>query len=81
MGRIGAHLDEQVREEVAKALTIMEDGTACPASQIAVGSFSVAALAMAMMHDMLAGMEVPGAPHMVIHSFRNHVTKLVNIGA
>lgn len=81
MGRIGAHLDQQVREEVAKALTIMEDGTACPASQIAVGSFSVAALAMAMMHDMLAGLEVPSAPHMVIHSFRNHVTKLVSIAA
>ncbi|NNG24189.1 HesA/MoeB/ThiF family protein [Telluria aromaticivorans] len=79
MSRIGAHLDRQVMEEVAKALTIMEDGTACPASQIAVGSFSVAALAMAMMHDMLAGLEVPGAPHMVIHSFRNHTTKLVNI--
>jgi molybdopterin/thiamine biosynthesis adenylyltransferase len=81
MGRIGAHLDRQVMEEVAKALTIMEDGTACPASQIAVGSFSVAALAMAMMHDMLAGMEVPSAPNMVIHSFRNHVTKLVNIAS
>lgn len=80
MGRIGAHLDRQVMEEVAKALTIMEDGTACPASQIAVGSFSVAALAMAMMHDMLAGLEVPASPNMVIHSFRNHVTKLVNIG-
>ncbi|MGI4718232.1 MAG: HesA/MoeB/ThiF family protein [Janthinobacterium lividum] len=79
MGRIGAHLDRQVMEEVAKALTIMEDGTACPASQIAVGSFSVAALAMAMMHDMLAGLEVPASPNMVIHSFRNHVTKLVNI--
>jgi molybdopterin/thiamine biosynthesis adenylyltransferase len=81
MGRIGAHLDQQVREEVAKALTIMADGTACPASQIAVGSFSVAALAMAMIHDMLAGMEVPTAPHMVIHSFRNHATKLVSIAA
>ena len=81
MARIGAHLDKQVREEVAKALTIMEDGTACPASQIAVGSFSVAALAMAMMHDMLAGLEVPGSPNMVIHSFRNHTTKLVNIAA
>ncbi len=79
MGRIGAHLDRQVMEEVAKALTIMEDGTACPASQIAVGSFSVAALAMAMMHDMLAGLEVPASPNMVIHSFRNHITKLVNI--
>jgi molybdopterin/thiamine biosynthesis adenylyltransferase len=81
MARIGAHLDQLVREEVAKALTIMEDGTACPASQIAVGSFSVAALAMAMMHDMLAGLEVPASPHMVVHSFRNHMTKLVNIGA
>lgn len=81
MGRIGVHLDGQVREEVAKALTIMEDGTACPASQIAVGSFSVAALAMAMMHDVLAGMEVPAAPEMVIHSFRNHVTKLVNLSS
>ncbi|UVW28912.1 ThiF family adenylyltransferase [Massilia sp. H6] len=81
MARIGAHLDSQVMEEVGKALTIMEDGTACPASQIAVGSFSVAALAMAMMHDMLAGMDVPGSPNMVIHSFRNHETKLVNIAA
>jgi molybdopterin/thiamine biosynthesis adenylyltransferase len=81
MARIGAHLDRQVMEEVAKALTIMEDGTACPASQIAVGSFSVAALAIAMMHDMLAGMEVPQAPHIVVHSFRNHITKLINIGS
>ncbi|MFC5552271.1 ThiF family adenylyltransferase [Massilia aerilata] len=81
MARIGAHLDQQVREEVAKALTIMEDGTACPASQIAVGSFSVAALAVAMMHDTLAGMEVPAAPNMVIHSFRNHITKRVSIAA
>jgi hypothetical protein len=81
MARIGAHLDQQVREEVAKALTIMEDGTACPASQIAVGSFSVAALAVAMMHDTLAGMDVPAAPNMVIHSFRNHITKRVSIAA
>lgn len=79
MARIGAHLDRQVMEEVGKALTIMEDGTACPASQIAVGSFSVAALAVAMMHDMLAGLPVPSAPEMVVHSFRNHVTKLINI--
>jgi len=32
------------------------------------------------MHDMLAGLEVPSSPNMVIHSFRNHVTKLVDIG-
>jgi molybdopterin/thiamine biosynthesis adenylyltransferase len=81
MGRIGAHLDRQVVEQVAKALTIMEDGRPCPASQIAVGSFTVAALAVSMMHDMLAGREVPSSPNMVVHSFRNHTTKLINIGA
>jgi hypothetical protein len=81
MGRIGAHLDRQVVDQVAKALTIMEDGRPCPASQVAVGSFTVAALAVSMMHDMLAGMELPSAPDMIVHSFRNHTTKLINIGA
>jgi threonine dehydrogenase-like Zn-dependent dehydrogenase len=79
MARIGAHLDPQVVEQVAKALTIMEDGRPCPASQIAVGSFTVAALALSMMHDMLAGMAVPASPQMVVHSFRNHVTRLIDI--
>jgi molybdopterin-synthase adenylyltransferase len=79
MGRIGAHLDRQVVEQVARALTIMEDGRPCPASQISVGSFTVAAMAVSMMHDLLAGMEVPASPHMVAHSFRNHVTKLIDI--
>lgn len=79
MGRIGAHLDRQVVEQVAKALTIMEDGRPCPASQISVGSFTVAALAVSMMHDMLAGMDIPASPYMVAHSFRNHVTKLIDI--
>ena len=79
MGRIGAHLDRQVVEQVAKALTIMEDGRPCPASQISVGSFTVAAMAVSMMHDLLAGMPVPASPMMVTHSFRNHVTKLIDI--
>lgn len=81
MGRLGAHLDRQVVEQVARALTIMEDGRPCPASQVAPGSFAVAAMAVTMMHDMLAGLPLPVAPKMVVHSFRNHVTKLVDIGA
>lgn len=81
MARIGAHLDEQVVREVAKALTVMEDGRPCPASQIAVGSFTTAALAMTMIHDMLAGLPVPAAPNLVAHSFRNGVTKLISIAA
>ena len=79
MGRIGAHLDQQVVDQVAKALTIMEDGRPCPASQISVGSFTVAAMAVSMMHDLLAGMKVPAAPMMVVHSFRNRGTKLIDI--
>ena len=81
MGRIGAQLDRQVVEQVAKALSVMEDGRPCPASQIAVGSFSVAALALSMMHDMLAGREVPAAPYMVAHSFRSHATRMIDISA
>ena len=79
MRRIGAHLDRQVVEQVARALTIMEDGRPCPASQISVGSFTVAALAVSMMHDMLSGRSVPAAPVMVAHSFRNHSTSLIDI--
>ncbi|MEI6205369.1 MAG: ThiF family adenylyltransferase [Desulfuromonadales bacterium] len=83
IGRIAAHLDAQVVEQIAKALTIMENGKPCPASQVAVGSFTIAALAVSMMHEVLEGNKdkVPCAPNMVIHSFKNHVTKLVNIAA
>jgi hypothetical protein len=81
IGRIAVHLDQQVVEQVAKALTIMEDGRPCPASQVSVGSFTIAAMAVSMMHDMLAGEKVPCAPEMVIHSFKHHQTKLVNIAA
>ncbi|WEF35981.1 ThiF family adenylyltransferase [Pseudoduganella chitinolytica] len=79
MARIGAHLDPQVVEQVRRALTIMEDGRPCPASQLAVGSFTVAALAVSMMTDLLAGLPVPQSPNIVVHSFRNHVTKLIDI--
>jgi hypothetical protein len=79
--RISLHLDAQVVEQIAKALTIMEDGKPCPASQVSVGSFTIAAMAVSMMHDLLAGEPVPAAPIMVIHSFKNHQTKFVDISA
>lgn len=81
MGRIGAHLDREVVEQVAKALTIMEDGRPCPASQISPGSYTVAAISVTQMHDLLAGRTLPQAPMMIVHSFRNNETKLINIGA
>lgn len=79
MGRLNAHLDPQVVREVAKALTVMEDGVPCPASQIAAGSFAVAAMAVAMIHDVLAGLEVPAAPYLLAHSYRTHTTRMINM--
>ncbi len=77
--RIAAELDPLVVEQISKALTIMENGRPCPASQVAVGSFTVAALALSMIHDLLDGRPLPAAPDMLIHSFKNHQTRLVNI--
>lgn len=77
--RIGKHLDAQVVEQIGRALTIMEDGRPCPASQVAVGSFTLGAMATSMIHDYLDGRPVPTAPNMVIHSFRTHMTKMVDL--
>lgn len=79
VARIAMHLDAQVVEQIGRALTIMEDGKPCPASQVAVGSFTLGALAVTLIHDVLAEMKVPTAPDMVVHSFRNHQTKLVSL--
>jgi predicted ThiF/HesA family dinucleotide-utilizing enzyme len=79
MARIGAHLDRQVVEQVARALTIMEDGRPCPASQLAIGAFATAAQAVTLMLRYLEGAEVPRAPTMVVHSFKNLETKYVDI--
>jgi hypothetical protein len=38
-------------------------------------------MGLAMMHDMLAGLDVPSAPYIVVHSFRNHITKKIKISA
>lgn len=79
IGRIGRHLDAQVVEQIGRALTIMEDGKPCPASQVAVGSFTLGALAVTMIHDFLDGRPVPTAPEMVIHSFRRHETMFIDL--
>lgn len=79
MQRIAPHLDPEVVGQVTKVLTMMKDGKPCPASQVAVGSFAIGAMAMSMMHDVLAGHPVPAAPRLIIHSFRSHQTKIVNM--
>ena len=79
MQRIAPYLDREVVLQVGKVLTMMKDGKPCPASQVAVGSFAIAAMALSMMHDVLAGNPLPSAPKLVIHSFRNHQTSIVDL--
>lgn len=77
--RIAPHLDREVVEQVSRVLTLMKDGKPCPASQVAVGSFAIGAMAMSMIHDLLAGTPVPAAPKLVIHSFRSHKTTILDL--
>lgn len=79
--RLAPHLDIEVVEQVSKVLIMMKDGKPCPASQVAVGSFAIGAMAMSMMHDVLAGNPVPSAPKLIIHSFRSHQTSIVDLSA
>lgn len=77
--RIARHLDAEVVEQIARVLTLLKEGRPCPAPQVAVGSFAIAAMAMSMIHDMLAGRELPAAPALLIHSFRQHRSTIVNV--
>lgn len=81
MRRLAPDLDKEVVAHVGDVLNSMSEGKACPASQIAVGSFAVGAMALAMMHDVLAGKPVPASPKLVVHSFRNHATRIVDMSA
>jgi molybdopterin/thiamine biosynthesis adenylyltransferase len=66
VGRLAERLDPQVVEVVGRALTVMEDGTPCPAPQVAPGAFSVGALAATLVVRILAGQAVQPAPHLLI---------------
>jgi molybdopterin/thiamine biosynthesis adenylyltransferase len=81
IGRIAPYLDTQVVEQVSYVLGMMKDGKPCPASQVAVGSFAIGAMATSMIHDLLAGNPIPSAPKLVIHSFKSHQTKIVDVSA
>ena len=81
VGRIAPHLDAAVVEQVNHVLTMMAEGRPCPAPQVAVGSFAIGAMALSMMHDVLAGNPVPAAPKLLVHSFKRHETRVVDVYA
>lgn len=77
--RIAPVLDEDVIEQIGRVLSLLKEGRPCPAPQVSVGSFAVAAMATAMIQDMLAGRDVPAAPSFVVHSFRRHLSQVVDV--
>jgi molybdopterin-synthase adenylyltransferase len=79
IGRLVPYMDVQVVEQITEVLSRMKDGKPCPASQVAVGSFSIGAMATSMIHDLLAGNPVVAAPSLVLHSFKQHRSQVVDI--
>lgn len=77
--RLAPYLDPQVVAQVSKVLALMKDGKPCPASQVAVGSFAIGAMAMSMIHDLLAGNPLPASPKLLVHSFSSHRTTIVDL--
>jgi molybdopterin/thiamine biosynthesis adenylyltransferase len=64
--RMSQDIDPSVIKAVSKALTVMEDGSPCPASQVAPGSFGTANLAGTMLYRILAGLPVTPAPDFIV---------------
>lgn len=80
---IACRLDETVLSVVAQALTIMEDGKPCPASQVSPGASSVGALSGYLFYKSLCNEAVPLAPQMIYLDFNELIqNSLLNtIGA
>ncbi len=59
-------LPREVVSVMQTALTILEDGKPCPASQISVGAHAIAALTTTAIIRVLAGLPVATAPNLII---------------
>lgn len=69
--RLAQYLDQDVVMAVSKALTIMEDGRPCPASQVSPGADAVASLAGTLLVRILGGYRVLEAPKMITIDVRS----------
>ena len=64
--KLAKYLNPEVVYAISMAMTTMKDGTPCPASQIAPGSFAVASLAGTMIYRVFAGLPVSVAPDFIV---------------
>lgn len=79
VGRLSPFLDQEVLAVFDAIFESLKAGRPCPAPQLAVGSFSVAALALTMVHDYLAGRPVVSSPELVVQSYRSLQTRVVSL--
>lgn len=63
---LAKRLSPEIVQAMARALTVMEDGTPCPAPHVSPGSYSVAALAVSCAVRVLAGESVTPAPDLIL---------------
>ncbi len=64
--RVEGRLDPDVIKVVKQALTVMQDGTPCPASQVSPGAYAVGALGGTLAVRIVAGLPVLPAPHLLL---------------
>lgn len=64
--RLKDRLDPEIVSAMAKALTVMEDGTPCPAPHVSAGSYAVASLCVTLLSRILRNEPVVAAPHMIV---------------
>lgn len=72
--RLARRLDPAVIAVVKKELTVMEDGTPCPASQVSPGAYSVGAMGATLAHRLLAGLPILPAPHLLLADMAGALT-------
>lgn len=77
--RLAPALDQEVLGDVKKVLAGMRESHPCPASQVAPGSFTVAAMATSAMRDVLSGNAYPSSPMLLIHSLKRHETVKLDV--
>lgn len=77
--RLKPFLDDEVSADILKVLAKMRDGEPCPASQVAPGLYTVAAMATSAMRDVLSGASYPSSPTLLIHSLKGHETRHVHV--
>lgn len=81
MSGLAPYLDAEVVSEVQRVLALMREGAPCPASQVAVGSFAIAAMAGSLLDDIMAGRPIMSGPQLHIHSFKKQQTTRVSLKA